>query len=59
MPNIQPSKTYKANSEEETKIQAKGTKVIVNSVIEKDVVNSVDDNGLRSPKSQVKQANIS
>ncbi|XP_076762826.1 uncharacterized protein LOC143430427 [Xylocopa sonorina] len=54
VPDIQPSKTHKTNSEEETKKQAKGTKVVVSSVIEQNVINPSDDNnqGLRSPKSQ-------
>lgn len=54
IPNIQPSKTHKTNSEEETKKQAKGPNVVVNSVIEQNVINSSEDNGIRSPKSQVR-----
>lgn len=53
-PAIQPSKTYKTNSEEETKKQVKGTKVVVNSVIEQNVINSSEDNGLRTAKNQVR-----
>lgn len=52
-PAIQPSKTFKTNSEEETKKQAKGTKVVVNSVIEQNVINS-EDSGLRTVKNQVR-----
>lgn len=51
---IQPSKTYKTNIEEETKKQVKGTKVVVNSVIEQNVINSSDDNGSRNVKDQVR-----
>lgn len=51
-PAIQPSKTYKTNIEEETKKQVKGTKVVVNSVIEQNVINSSDDNGSRNVKDQ-------
>ncbi|PBC26558.1 hypothetical protein APICC_07081 [Apis cerana cerana] len=51
-PAIQPSKTYKTNTEEETKKQVKGTKVVVNSVIEQNVINSSEDNGSRSVKDQ-------
>ncbi|XP_017884119.1 mediator of DNA damage checkpoint protein 1 [Ceratina calcarata] len=50
--DIQPSKTRKGNTEEETKKQAKGTKVVVNSVIEQNAINPADDNGTRSPRSQ-------
>ncbi|XP_076636870.1 uncharacterized protein LOC143349470 isoform X2 [Colletes latitarsis] len=50
--DIQPSKTHKTNTGEETKKQVKGSKVVVNSVIEQNIINSSDDNGLRSPKSQ-------
>lgn len=53
-PAIQPSKTYKTNTEEETKKQVKGTKVVVNSVIEQNVINSSEDNGSRSVKDQVR-----
>ena len=53
VPAIQPSKTLKTSSEEETKKQAKGTKVVVNSVIEQNVINS-EDNGLRTAKNQVR-----
>lgn len=53
-PAIQPSKTYKTNTEEETKKQVKGTKVVVNSVIEQNVINSSDDNGSRNVKDQVR-----
>lgn len=54
VPAIQPSKTYKTNSEEETKKQIKGTKVVVNSVIEQNVINSSEDNGLKTVKNQVR-----
>ncbi|OAD59422.1 hypothetical protein WN48_09162 [Eufriesea mexicana] len=53
-PAIQPSKTHKINSEDETKKQTKGTKVVVNSVIEQNVINSTEDNGLQPLKNQVR-----
>lgn len=54
--DIQPSKTHKPNTLEETKKQAKATKIVVNSVIEQNAINSSDDNGPRTPKSQVREA---
>lgn len=40
VPDIQPSKTHKAEAQGgETKKQIKGTKVVVNSVVEQNVVN--------------------
>ena len=43
-PDIQPSKTHKSNSQPETKKNVdKGTKIVVNSVIEPNVVNGPDE----------------
>ncbi|KYN18307.1 hypothetical protein ALC57_09414 [Trachymyrmex cornetzi] len=47
VPDIQPSKTHKAEDQGgETKKQIKGTKIVVNSVVEQNVVNPSENFGL-------------
>ncbi|XP_018395002.1 PREDICTED: mucin-17 [Cyphomyrmex costatus] len=53
VPDIQPSKTHKAEDQGgETKKQLKGTKIIVNSVVEQNVVNSSENTAPKPTKSQ-------
>ncbi|XP_012535992.1 flocculation protein FLO11 [Monomorium pharaonis] len=53
VPDIQPSKTHKVNDQGgETKKQLKGTKIVVNSVVEQNVVNPSENTALKSTKSQ-------
>lgn len=55
VPNIQPSKTYKAEDQgSETKKQIKGTKIVVNSVTEQNVVNPSENIAPKPTKSQVR-----
>ncbi|XP_014479867.1 PREDICTED: uncharacterized protein LOC106747099 [Dinoponera quadriceps] len=51
-PDIQPSKTHKQDAQSETKKQIKGTKVVVNSVVEQNVVNPSVDAAPKLTKSQ-------
>ncbi|XP_072747385.1 uncharacterized protein [Anoplolepis gracilipes] len=52
VPNIQPSKTHKVETQNgETKKQIKGTKIVVNSVVEQNVVNP-SENAPKTMKSQ-------
>lgn len=54
VPDIQPSKTHKADAQGgETKKQIKGTKIVVNSVIEQNVVNPSENAAPKPTKSQV------
>ncbi|XP_032680616.1 flocculation protein FLO11 [Odontomachus brunneus] len=52
VPDIQPSKTHKQDVQDETKKQVKGTKVIVNSVIQQNSVNPSVNASPKSTKSQ-------
>lgn len=58
VPDIQPSRTHKVEDQgSETKKQIKGTKIVVNSVIEQNVVNPSENAAPKSMKSQVKTGN--
>ncbi|XP_077270441.1 uncharacterized protein LOC143901774 [Temnothorax americanus] len=53
VPDIQPSKTHKAEDQGgETKKQIKGTKIVVNSVVEQNVVNPSENAAPKPTKSQ-------
>ncbi|EGI63042.1 PREDICTED: mucin-17 [Acromyrmex echinatior] len=53
VPDIQPSKTHKAeDQDDETKKQIKGTKIIVNSVVEQNVVNPSENAPPKPTKNQ-------
>lgn len=55
VPDIQPSKTHKAEDQGgETKKQIKGTKIVVNSVIEQNVMNPSDNAAPKLTKNQVR-----
>lgn len=54
VPDIQPSKTHKVETQDgETKKQIKGTKIVVNSVVEQNVVNPSENTAAKAIKSQV------
>lgn len=55
-PDIQPSKTHKGEHQdgETRKKQIKGTKIVVNSVIEQNVANPSDNAAPKPTKSQVR-----
>lgn len=53
VPDIQPSKTHKVETQDgETKKQIKGTKIVVNSVVEQNVVNPSENTAAKAIKSQ-------
>ncbi|XP_029155904.1 flocculation protein FLO11 isoform X2 [Nylanderia fulva] len=53
VPDIQPSKTHKVETQDgETKKQIKGTKIVVNSVVEQNVVNPSENAAMKTTKSQ-------
>lgn len=54
VPDIQPSKTHKVETQDsETKKQIKGTKIVVNSVVEQNAVNPSENTASKMTKSQV------
>ncbi|XP_070152991.1 uncharacterized protein [Polyergus mexicanus] len=53
VPDIQPSKTHKIETQDgETKKQIKGTKIVINSVVKQNVVNSSENTASKTTKSQ-------
>lgn len=54
VPDIQPSKTHKVEPQGETKKQIKGTKIVINSMVDQNAVNPSEDAGLKPTKSQVR-----
>lgn len=59
IPDIQPSKTHKPNNQGETKKQAqKSSKVVVNSVVQQNIINSSDDKQKQVIKSEVVRESI-
>lgn len=55
VPDIQPSKIHKAEDQgSETKKQIKGTKIVVNSVIEQNMMNPSENAAPKATKSQVR-----
>ncbi|XP_050457088.1 uncharacterized protein LOC126854418 isoform X1 [Cataglyphis hispanica] len=53
VPDIQPSKTHKVETQDgETKKQIKGTKIVVNSVVQQNVVNPSENAASKTTKSQ-------
>ncbi|CAL1689403.1 unnamed protein product [Lasius platythorax] len=57
VPDIQPSKTHKVETHDgETKKQIKGTKIVVNSVVEQNVVNPSENAAAKATKESNKQA---